>query len=161
MPRKRSALATPCSVIGHRLVLLVDLEVEVGHELLLRARIHACRGSLPAIIRGASRANFTYRSAACSGAPEMISGVRASSIRMLSTSSTIANAVAALDLFAEVLGHVVAQVVEAELRVGPVHDVARVRRLLLLVRLHVLQHPDRHPERLVDRAHPFGVAVAR
>ena len=48
-------------------------------------------GVLPAVSRGARRANLTYRSAACSGAPEMISGVRASSIRMLSTSSTIAN----------------------------------------------------------------------
>ncbi len=38
----------------------------------------------------ASRANVWYSSAACSGAPEMISGVRASSMRMLSTSSTIA-----------------------------------------------------------------------
>ena len=47
-------------------------------------------GFLPGSSCGASLANFSYRSAACSGAPEMISGVRASSMRMLSTSSTIA-----------------------------------------------------------------------
>ena len=47
-------------------------------------------GFLPGSIIGASLAKRSYQSAACSGAPEMISGVRASSIRMLSTSSTIA-----------------------------------------------------------------------
>jgi hypothetical protein len=41
--------------------------------------------------------------------------------------------VPALDLFGKVLGHVVAQVVEAELGVGPVDDVAGVRHLLVLV----------------------------
>ena len=48
-------------------------------------------GVLPGTICGASFANRPYSSAACSGAPEMISGVRASSIRMLSTSSMIPN----------------------------------------------------------------------
>ena len=66
---------------------------------------------------------------------------------------------AALDLFAEVRGHVVAQVVEAELGVRAVHDVARVGLVLLLERLHVLQHADADAERVVDRAHPFGVAA--
>ena len=41
MPRKRSALATPRSVIDDRLVLLVELVVEVGDELLLGPRVHA------------------------------------------------------------------------------------------------------------------------
>ncbi len=67
--------------------------------------------------------------------------------------------VPALHLFGEILGHVVAQVVEAELRVGAVHHVAGVRAVLLLVGLHVLQHPHRDPERVVDRAHPFRVAA--
>ena len=58
--------------------------------------------------------------------PEMISGVRASSMRMLSTSSTIANACSRWTHSSSVRGHVVAQVVEAELGVGPVGDVAGV-----------------------------------
>jgi hypothetical protein len=71
----------------------------------------------------------------------MISGVRASSMRMLSTSSTIA------------------QVVEAELGVRAVGHVGRVGDVLLLVGLHVLQHADGQPETVVDRAHPLGVAA--
>ena len=57
----------------------------------------------------------------------MISGVRASSIRMLSTSSTIAKLVAALDPLVELGDHVVAQVVEAELVVRAVGHVGGVR----------------------------------
>ena len=74
----------------------------------------------------------------------MISGVRASSMRMLSTSSMIAKLQRALRLLL-VLGiavvaaggdpHVVAEVVEAELVVRAVGDVAGVG-LLPLVRVH-------------------------
>ena len=58
----------------------------------------------------------------------MISGVRASSMRMLSTSSTIAKWWPALDVVRELELHVVAEVVEAELVVRAVGDVARRRR---------------------------------
>ena len=86
------ALGLGDALLGDRdgLVLLVDLVVEVRHELLLRCAGPCLRASCPTSCCGARRANLTYRSAACSGAPEMISGVRASSMRMLSTSSTIA-----------------------------------------------------------------------
>ena len=101
----------------------------------------------------------------------MISGVRASSIRMLSTSSTIANVwygrlallglrpAAVLDLLLQRGRHVVAQVVEAELRVRAVRDVGGVGVALLLVGLHVLQHADGDPEHVVDRLHPQRVAA--
>jgi hypothetical protein len=67
--------------------------------------------------------------------------------------------VPALDLFGQVLGHVVAQVVEAQLGVRAVDHVARVGALLLVVGLHVLQDSDAHAKRLVDRTHPFRVAT--
>jgi hypothetical protein len=55
--------------------------------------------------------------------PEMISGVRASSIRMESTSSTMAKLCPRCTIGAVVF-HVVAQIVEAEFVVGAVGDVA-------------------------------------
>ena len=96
-----------------------------------------------------------------------MSGVRASSMRMLSTSSTIAK-LTGIGLpswtppcwtFVQRRGHVVAQVVEAELGVRAVGDVGLVGRLLLLGGLHVLQDADGDAERVVDRAHPLGVAA--
>ena len=56
-------------------------------------------------------------------------------------------------------GHVVAQVVEAELRVGPVGHVGLVGDALVLEGLHVLDHADLHAERVVERPHPLGVAA--
>ena len=49
------------AVLGDRdgLVLLVELVVEVGDELLLRPRVEALRASCPASSCGASRANWT------------------------------------------------------------------------------------------------------
>ncbi len=67
--------------------------------------------------------------------------------------------VAALDARVERDGHVVAEIVEAELRVRPVRDVRLVRRLLLVERLHRLDRGDRHPERLEDGPVPLGVAL--
>ena len=63
----------------------------------------------------------------------MMSGVRASSIRMLSTSSTMAIVVAALHLIVGVDGHVVAQVIKAEFGVGAVGDVGHIGLLPLLL----------------------------
>ena len=67
--------------------------------------------------------------------------------------------VASLDLVDQGGGHVVAQVVEAELVVGAVRDVGRVHGPLLLGL--VLQarddQPDIEPEPPVDLTHPLGV----
>ena len=69
--------------------------------------------------------------------------------------------VAALDETVLRDGHVVAQVVEAELGVRPVRDVGVVRRLALGERHHVLDRADRHPEPLEDRPVPLGVALGQ
>ncbi len=72
-----------------------------------------------------------------------------------------AEAVAALNRVGELHGHVVAQVVEAELGVGAVGGVGRVR---LAARRRVergLDDPDRHAEPAVDRTHPLGVAAGQ
>ena len=55
--------------------------------------------------------------------------------------------------------HVVAQVVEAELGVRAVRDVGGVRLLALGERHLVADERRPHSERLVDRAHPLGVAL--
>ena len=109
-----------------RVVLLVDLEVHRPSS-------------------AAGRCGRPWRTCAglsCAG-PEMISGVRASSIRMLSTSSMIAKCSVPLRLL-QVLGiavvaagrgpHVVAQIVEAEFVVRAVGDVAVVGLLPLAAR---------------------------
>ena len=66
---------------------------------------------------------------------------------------------AALDDAVERDGHVVAQVVEPELRVRPVRDVARVRLAALRERHEVLDEADRAAEQLVDGLRPLGVAL--
>ena len=67
--------------------------------------------------------------------------------------------VAALDEAVEPDGHVVAQVVEAELGVRPVRHVGGVRSLALVERHHRLDVGDVHPERLEDGPVPLGVAL--
>ncbi len=57
----------------------------------------------------------------------------------------------------EVELHVVAQVVEAELVVGAIGDVALVRRAPVDVGDVVLDDADREAQELVDAPHPFGV----
>ncbi len=54
--------------------------------------------------------------------------------------------------------HVVAQVVEAELVVGPVGDVGLVGGALFLFGLLGIDDAGGHPEHAVDLAHPLGVA---
>ncbi len=58
-------------------------------------------------------------------------------------------------------GHVVAQVVEAELGVGPVGDARAVGLAALLGRHLGLDHADRHAQRVVERGHPLGVATGQ
>ena len=67
--------------------------------------------------------------------------------------------VAALDHVLELELHVVAQVVEAELVVRPVGDVAGVGLLALVVEQGVLDAADRQAQEPVDLAHPLGVAA--
>ena len=67
--------------------------------------------------------------------------------------------VAALDHVLEPVLHVVAQIVEAELVVGAVGDVAGIGLLALLVVEPVDDDADGEAEELVDLAHPFGVAA--
>jgi hypothetical protein len=116
-------------------VLLVELVVEVAtNSFLVLGSMPS--GFLPAFISGRELGELRVEVAACSGAPEMISGVRASSMRMLSDlvdDRVVVHAdrpcrprrrAAVLDLLLQRGRHVVAQVVEAELRVGAVGDVA-------------------------------------
>ena len=56
-------------------------------------------------------------------------------------------------------GVVKGRVLEAELVVGPVHDVGPVRLALLARRLPRNHHPHRHAEEPVDLPHPVGVAA--
>ena len=67
--------------------------------------------------------------------------------------------VAALDHILQPVLHVVAQIVEAELIVGAVGDVAVVRFLALLVVEPVHDGADGQPQEGVDLPHPFGVAL--
>jgi hypothetical protein len=66
--------------------------------------------------------------------------------------------VAPLDDALERDRHVVTEIVEPELRVRPVGDVARVCLAALGERHQVLDEAHRLPERLVHRARPLGVA---
>ena len=67
--------------------------------------------------------------------------------------------VTALHHRGEVELHVVAQVVEAELVVRAVGDVAAIGVLPLLVAEVVLDAADREPEKTIDATHPLGVAA--
>ena len=107
----------------------------------------------------------------------MMSGVRASSMRMLSTSSTIAKKWPRWTRCSSVDDQVVAQVVEAELVVRAVGDVGRVglaprdrpqvaeplvggREVRVeQVRGVVLDGADAHPQPVEDLADPLRVAL--
>jgi hypothetical protein len=67
--------------------------------------------------------------------------------------------VAALDDVVERDGHVVAQVVEAELGVRPVRDVAAVGLAPLRERHEILDEADRAAEHLVDGPRPLRIAL--
>ena len=67
--------------------------------------------------------------------------------------------VIALQHLREVRLHVVAQVVEAELVVGGVGHVGVVGRLLVALGHARHHHPDAEAERVIDHAHPLGVAA--
>ena len=68
---------------------------------------------------------------------------------------------AALDHILHPVFHVVAQIIEAELVIGAVGDIAVVVFLTLLVVEPVHDHADGEAEETVDLAHPFGVALGQ
>ena len=91
----------------------------------------------------------------------MMSGVRASSMRIESTSSTMAKLWPRCDELLLRPRHVVAQVVEAELVVGAVGDVAVVLPAPL-VGLHRREdHADLEPEEAVHAAHQLGLVLGQ
>ena len=69
-----------------------------------------------------------------------------------------AERVATLHTVVEAHGHVVAQVVEPELRVGAVGDVRGVRGAAILLGHHRADHTHRQAQGLVHGPHPVGVA---
>ena len=69
--------------------------------------------------------------------------------------------VPALDHVLHPVLHIVAQIVEAELVIGAVGDVAVVVLLALLVVEPVHDHADAEAEEAVDLPHPFGVALGK
>ena len=156
------ALGLRDALLGDRdgLVLLVDLVVEVGDELLLGARVHPF-GRLAEHHPRREPGELDVE------VGRLFGGAGDDQRRARLVDEDVVDlvhdreGVPALDLFGEVLGHVVAQVVEAELRVGAVDDVAGVGAVLVLVGLHVLEHADGDAQRVVDRAHPFGVAAGQ
>ena len=89
----------------------------------------------------------------------MISGVRASSIRIESTSSTMPKLNSALDVIVQLEFHVVAQVIEAELVVGAVSDIGVVGCAALTVVEIMHDGADRQPEER-DECRPIHSAVA-
>ena len=122
-----------------RLVEVVDAEVVLD---LLDAGLEHADGALllvdlvvdarrrGALARLANSAN--QRLASPDDGPEMMSGVRASSMRIESTSSTIAKWWPRCTMSLRLPRHVVAQVVEAELVVRAVGDVGGVLLAALL-----------------------------
>ncbi len=91
----------------------------------------------------------------------MISGVRASSIRIEFDLVDDRVDVPALDHVLQPVLHVVAQIVEAQFVVGGIGDVAVVFVLALLVVETVHDDADSEAEELVDLAHPLGVALGQ
>ena len=141
------------ALLGHRdgLVLLLELVVEVGDEVLLR-----CAGPCPrASCRGPSGGRGLRELLVHVGRRLGLAGDDERRARLVDEDVVDLvddrELVAALDLLLERRRHVVAQVVEAELGVRPVGDVGGVGDLLVLVGLHVLQDADLHAEPVVDR----------
>ena len=161
MPRNLSAFSTPALGDGDGLVLLVGLEVEVGHVVLrlgldalgLLARLEP-RGELGELVVEVGgllgRAGDDQRRARL---------VDEDVVDLVDDRE----AVPALGLLGRVGGEVVAQVVEAELGVGAVGDVGRVGGALAR-RSRARRtggSPTRDAQQVVDRLHPQRVAAGQ
>ena len=127
----------------HRAVLLVDLVVDVRLE-----RRHDAGEAVVGVGRGLRDAGDDERRT------RLVDQDRVGLV-------DDREVVAALDAVLEPHGHVVAQVVEAELRVGPEGHVAGVGRSALVLGEHVLDDPDGDPERVVDGHHPRRVTAGQ
>ena len=154
----------------HVLVLLVVLEVVVGDEVLLALRVHPVRLLARLHLRRELGEGLVQVGGLLGGAGDDQRGaglVDQDVVDLVDDREVVAReglavvvvAAAVLDLLVQRGGHVVAQVVEPVLGVGAVRDVGRVGGALLVVGLHVLEHADGEAERLVDRAHPVGIAA--
>ena len=162
------------AALGDRdvLVLLVELVVVVGHEVLLGLRVHAV-GLLARLHQRRELGELLVEVGGLLGGAgddqrrprlvdeDVVDLVDDREVVRGERLAVLVEAAAVLDLLVQRRGHVVAQVVESVLGVRAVRDVGRVGRPLLLVGLHVLQHADGEAERLVDRAHPVGVAAGQ
>ena len=138
-----STLATPLFGDGHGALLLVDLVVLAGDEPR-----HDARELAVGVGGRLGRAADDERRA------RLVDEDRVDLVHD-------AVGVAALHHVLAAHGHVVAQVVEAELGVGAVGDVGVVLRAALL-RGHVgLDDADLEAEEAVDLAHPLGVALGQ
>ena len=89
----------------------------------------------------------------------MISGVRASLTRIEFDLVDDAEHMAALNHVRQFIFHIVAQIVEAELVVGAVGNVGAIGGPALFVVEIVDDDADAEAEKLVDAAHPVGVAA--
>ena len=129
--------------LGHRdgLVLLLELEVEVGDEVLLQPRVHAL-----GLLAGHHPLGELGELLVVVGGGLGLAGDDQRRARLVDEDVVDLvddrEGMAALHLLLQRLGHVVAQVVEAELGVRPVRHVGGVGAVLLVDRLHVLQHAD-------------------
>ena len=172
MPRNFSALATPRSVTATVLCFSSNSKsYSAMKSFLVFGSMPS--GFLPGSISGASLAKLLVQVGGLLGGAgddqrgprlvdeDVVDLVDDPEVVHADRLAVVADAAAVLDLLVQRGGHVVAQVVEAELGVGAVRDVGRVGGALLLVGLHVLQHADGEPEALVDRAHPLRVAAGQ
>ena len=168
----QEALGLGDALLGHRdgLVLLVELVVEVGDELLLHPRIHALGRLAGLHLRrqprelGVQVGRLLGRAGDDQRRPRLVDQDVVDLVddreRVVGRLALLGlRPAAVLDLLLERGRHVVAQVVEAELGVRAVGDVGGVGVALLLVGLHVLQHADADAEHVVDRLHPHRVAA--
>ena len=149
------------ALLGHRhgLVLLVGLEVVVGLPVLrlglerlgLLARLHDLRELRELVIEVGGLLGLA-------GDDQRRARLVDEDVVDLVDDP---EAVAALGLLLHLDREVVAQVVEAELRVRAVDDVAGVGLLLVDVVLARLEDADGHAEQVVDRLHPERVAAGQ
>ena len=150
------ALGLGDALLGHRdrLVLLLELVVELGDELLLGPRIHALwplaghhrlgqLGEADVVVGRLLRGAGDDQRRARLVDEDVVDLVDDRVVVHADRLAVLGDAAAVLDLLLQRRRHVVAQVVEAELGVRAVRDVGRVGGALLLVGLHVLQHADR------------------
>ncbi len=153
-----SALAMPVSVSVHRLVLLVDDVVAGLFELLAVLGLDVAARGAAATQLGDDAVDFVIEVGRFLGRPR--DDQRRSRLVDQDAVDFVDDGemVASLHVVREVELHVVAEVVEPELVVGAVGDVAVVRGLPFLVVQVVLDDADRHAEEAVDPAHPLRVA---